>query len=247
VLPLRVRWVAVLGFAACGGTEGATPEADRVLVYSRTLGFRHDSIPAATAALTARLDEDQIVVEASEDPLMFRETELARFGAVVFLHTTGNDVLDAEGKSALEAFVRGGGGWVGVHSATDTEYAWPFYGELVVVHFAAHPAIQPATVHVEDAAHPATAGAPEPWPATDEWYDFRSNPRATDGVRVLLTIDEATYTGGTMGADHPLAWAHERAGGRAFYTAMGHTAERWSEAAFLDHVAGGVRWTLHRE
>jgi type 1 glutamine amidotransferase len=230
------RYVILAGLVACGD---APPAAERVLVYSRTLGYRHaDAITAGQATLVTRLGADGIAVDATEDPLRFRDADLATFGAVIFLYTSGNDVLDAEGKLALEAFVRGGGGWVGVHSAADTEYAWPFYGELVVAHFLSHPAIQPATTHLADGT---------PWPATDEWYDFRANPRDTSGVRVLITVDEATYTGGTMGADHPLAWAHERAGGRAFYTAMGHTAERWSEAAFLDHVAGGVRWTLHRE
>lgn len=233
--------VATPTLAACGDDAAPT----RVLVYSRTLGYRHaDAIEAGTAALTARLAARGLEVVATEEPLRFRPDELAGYGAVVFFYTTGNDVLDAAGKAALEAYVRGGRGWVGVHSATDTEYEWPFYQELVVAHFARHPAIQPATVHVDDAGHPATATAPSPWPATDEWYDFRANPRDTSGVRVLLTIDEATYSGGTMGADHPLAWAHERLGGRAFYTALGHVAERWSEPAFLAHVEGGLDWAL---
>ncbi|MBE7450092.1 MAG: ThuA domain-containing protein [Kofleriaceae bacterium] len=238
---LSVLVVAGLGASACGDDAAPT----RVLVYSRTLGYRHaDAIEAGTAALSARLAARGLEVVATEDPLRFRTDELAGYGAVVFFYTTGNDVLDADGKAALEAYVRGGHGWVGVHSATDTEYEWPFYQELVVAHFARHPAIQPATVHVEDAHHPATATAPSPWLATDEWYDFRANPRDTSGVRVLLTIDEATYTGGMMGDDHPLAWAHERLGGRAFYTALGHVAERWREPAFLAHVEGGLDWAL---
>ncbi|HUQ04213.1 MAG TPA: ThuA domain-containing protein [Kofleriaceae bacterium] len=237
--------------AACGACAGwgddVEPPAPRVLAYSRTLGYRHETIATAQAALTARLADDGVVVETTEDPLRFRAEELATFDGVVFLYTTGNDVLDADGKAAFEAFVRGGGGWAGVHSAADTEFEWPFYAELVVAYFDSHPVPQPATVHVDDAAHPATAGAPEPWMATDEWYNFRANARDTGGVRVLLTIDEATYAGGNMGADHPLAWAHERAGGRAFYTALGHVEDRWSDPVFVDHVAGGVRWTLHRE
>lgn len=238
-----VAWSSIIAtfagtFAACGGDGGATPGPDRVLVYIRTLGFRHDSIAAAQAALTGRLAADGVAAEVTEDPRRFRDGELAAFGAVVFLHTTGNDVLDAEGKLALEAYVRGGGGWAGVHSAADTEYEWPFYGELVVAHFLGHPPIQPATVHHADGT---------PWMATDEWYDFRANPRATDGVRILLTIDESTYSGGLMGADHPLAWTHERAGGRVFYSALGHVAERWEEPALLDHVTGGIRWTLGRD
>lgn len=236
---------ATAAAAACGNEDDGSSATDRILLYSRTLGYRHgDSIAAGQAALVTRLAQDGIEVDSTEDPLRFRDDELARYGAVAFFYTTGNDVLDAEGKAALEAFVRAGGGWVGVHSAADTEYEWPFYGELVVAPFLSHPPIQPAAVLVADAAHPATAGAPSPWMATDEWYDFRANARDTSGVRVLLTVDEATYTGGVMGADHPCAWAHERAGGRAFYTALGHVAERWDEPAFLEHVAGGVRWAM---
>jgi type 1 glutamine amidotransferase len=128
-----------------------------------------------------------------------------------------------------------------VHSAADTEYNWPFYGELVGAYFKQHPAIQPATVNVEVADHPATAGLPSPWMRTDEWYDFQTNPRAT--TTVLVTIDESTYTGGTMGADHPLVWAHATAGGgRAIYTEMGHTAESYSDPLFRGHLAGAIRW-----
>lgn len=160
----------LLAAPACGDGDAASDPA-RVLLYSRTLGYRHaDAIAAGHAALVTRLGSDGVEVDATEDPLRFREAELATYGAVIFLYTSGNDVLDAEGKLALEAFVRGGGGWVGVHSAADTEYEWPFYAELVVAHFLSHPAIQPATTHLAD----GTA-----WPATDEWYDFRANPRAT--------------------------------------------------------------------
>jgi len=236
-----MRWVVILvgltaTSAACG--DNASRSSERVLVYTRTLGYRHeDSIAAGQVTLASRLTQDGIEVEATEDPLRFRAPELARFGAVVFLYTSGNDVLDADGKLALEAYVRGGGGWAGVHSASDTEYEWPFYGELVVAYFLSHPGIQPATVR----------GLESPWQATDEWYDFRANPRATSGVEILLTVDESTYTGGLMGADHPIAWAHERAGGRAFYTALGHVATRWDEPAFVEHVSGGVRWALGRD
>lgn len=229
---------------ACG--TDAAPAAQRVLVFSRTLGFRHDAIEPGQAALVTRLAQDGIEVDSTEDPLRFRDAELARFGAVIFFYTTGNDVLDADGKAALEAYVRGGGGWVGVHSAADTEYEWPFYGELVIARFSNHPPIQAATVYVDDATHAATAAAPSPWPATDEWYNYASNARDTSGVRILLTIDEASYAGGDMGADHPLAWAHERAGGRAFYTALGHVADRWAEPAYLEHVAGGIGWAMRK-
>ena len=186
--------------------------------------------PAAIAALTELGATNGYIAEATEDPAAFTADNLARFRVVVFLMTTG-DPLDDAGQAAFEAWIAGGGNWVGVHSAADTEYDWPFYGELVGAYFKQHPAIQPATVNVEVADHPATAGLPSPWMRTDEWYDFQTNPRAT--ATVLVTIDESTYTGGTMGADHPLVWAHATAGGgRAIYTEMGHTTESYADPLF---------------
>lgn len=216
----------------------------RVLAFTRTTGFRHDSIPDAIDALRRIGAESGFDVDVTEDPAAFRDANLASYRAVVFLLTTG-DVLDEDGQSALERFVASGGGWVGVHSASDTEYDWPFYGRLVGEYFSGHPAIQTATVHVEDRAHPATAALPETWPRTDEWYNFRASPRSA--VHVLATLDEGTYSGGTMGADHPIAWCHEVAGGRAIYTAGGHTRESYTEPLFVAHLAGAVRWAAGLE
>lgn len=164
---------------------------------------------------------------------------------VVFLSTSG-DVLDASQEAALERFVRAGNGWVGIHSASDTEYSWPFYGGLVGAYFREHPVIQEALVRVETNSHPATAALPSEFRRTDEWYAFATNPRPN--VTVLLTLDETTYAPATsaMGADHPIAWFHAYEGGRAFYTALGHTRESYAEANFLAHVAGGIEWAAGR-
>ncbi len=146
---------------------------------------------------------------------------------MVFLLTTG-DVLDDDQQAAFEAWIGAGGGYLGVHSAADTEYGWPFYGALMGAYFKAHPAVQSANVDVEVADHPAMAGLASPWMRTDEWYDFQSNPR--DAVTVLATVDESSYTGGTMGPDHPIVWAHATTGGgRALYTAMGHTQQSYAD------------------
>ncbi len=240
--------VVLAGLAAltaCGDNAGPP---QRVLVFTRTLGYRHaDSIELGTQVLTERLAEDGIEVDATEDPAAFTPEGLAHYGAVAFLYTTGNDLLDPAGKLALEDFVRAGGGWLGLHSASDTEYEWPFYQQLLVVHFEGHPPIQSAIVDVEDREHPATRVLePGRWPAMDEWYNFAANPRG-NGVRVLATLDETTYSGGTMGVDHPVIWCHEELGGRVFYSELGHVAERWHEPAFVEHVAGAFRWTLRRE
>jgi type 1 glutamine amidotransferase len=247
---LRLPLALCLLLAACSTTSAVRPSTDaaaevpdggfRVLLFSRTTGFRHDSIPAAIAALTELGATGGYGAEATEDPAAFTAKNLARFRVVVFLMTTG-DPLDDAAQAQVEAWIAGGGNWVGVHSASDTEYNWPFYGQLVGAYFKQHPAIQQATVNVEVTDHPATAGLPSPWIRTDEWYDFQTNPRATTSV--LMTIDESSYSGGTMGADHPLVWAHPTGGGgRAIYTAMGHTAESYADPLFRGHLVGAIRW-----
>jgi type 1 glutamine amidotransferase len=242
--------IAVASCSSGGAGSDAAVAADvgpdtgdagfRVLLFSRTTGFRHDSIPTAIAALTELGATGGYVAEATEDPAAFTADNLARFRVVVFLMTTG-DPLDAAGQVAFESWIGGGGNWVGVHSAADTEYDWPFYGQLVGAYFKQHPAIQQATVHVEVTDHPATAELPSAWVRTDEWYDFQTNPRGT--ATVLVTIDESTYSGGTMGADHPLVWAHATTGGgRAIYTEMGHTQDSYADPLFRQHLVGAVRW-----
>ena len=226
-------------FAMSGCQSRSAEPAFAVLVFTRTAGFRHDSIPAGVQALRELGAANGFSVEATEDAARFTPAGLAAFRAVIFLNTTG-DVLDASQQAAFESYVRGGNGFVGVHSASDTEYDWPFYGELVGAYFAAHPAVQPAVVVVEDRGHPATAHLPERWSRTDEWYNFRSSVRGR--ARVLARLDEASYSGGTMGADHPWAWCQEYAGGRSFYTAGGHTVESYREGPFREHLLGGIRW-----
>jgi type 1 glutamine amidotransferase len=214
-------------------------EPPSVLVFTKTAGFRHESISAAVAALTTLGATHGFAVERTENAGAFTDDNLSRVAAVVFLNTTG-DVLDADQQEAFERYVQAGGGFAGVHSAADTEYDWPWYGRLMGAYFEGHPAIQPATVHLLDATHPSTRCVPPVWSRTDEWYDFRSRPAAD--VRILAILDESTYEGATMGAPHPIAWAHVFDGGRAWYTAMGHTAESYAEPDFLNHLLGGVLW-----
>jgi type 1 glutamine amidotransferase len=215
----------------------AEPPAFTVLVFSKTTGFRHDSIPQGIALVEALGAEHGFAVEATEDEARFTDAALARYRVVVFLSTTGT-VLDPEQKAAFVRYVEGGGGFVGIHSASDTEYDWPWYGELVGAWFQSHPAIQAATVRIEDPDHDSTRELPQAWHRTDEWYNFRSNPRGR--VHVLATLDEASYAGGAMGADHPIAWCHRVGRGRSWYTAMGHTAESYAEPLFRLHVWGGI-------
>jgi type 1 glutamine amidotransferase len=212
----------------------------RVLAFSRTTGFRHDSIPDAIAAVQALSVQNGFAADFSEDPGVFADSSLAQYNAVIFLLTTGHILEDAQ-KAAFERYIASGSGFVGIHSAADTEYDWAWYGGLVGAYFASHPDIQQATIRREDATHPSTASLPDVWERTDEWYNFQTNPRDNPDIYVLANLDESTYSGGTMG-DHPIAWYHSYEGGRAWYTAAGHTSESYSEPLFLAHVLGGVEY-----
>ena len=230
-------------FGALGGPANCIAEAEStqprfaVLVFSKTTGFRHDSIPHGIAAIKTLGADHGFSVDSTEDAARFTDAELARFKVVVFLSTTG-DILDDGQKAAFERYIRSGGGFAGIHSASDTEYQWAWYGRLVGAYFASHPEIQHATVRIEDLGHASTEGLPQIWERTDEWYNFRNNPRGT--VHVLATLDEATYSGGKMGADHPIAWCQVIDGGRSWYTAMGHTKESYAEPLYRLHLLGGI-------
>ena len=232
------RFVPVLAWLVMPACATAQDSLPRVLVFSSTSGYRHASIPDGVRAITKLGKENGFVVESSEAAARFNARELQQFRAVVFLNTTG-DVLNEEQQRAFEDYITKGGGYVGIHSASDTEYEWPWYGRLVGAYFASHPRIQPARLIVVDSTHPATTGLPRSWDRTDEWYNFRQTPAA---VRVLIRIDESSYDGGKNGPHHPMAWFHEVANGRAFYTALGHTEASYQEPHFLAHLLGGIRY-----
>jgi cytochrome c len=212
------------------------------LVFTKTAGFRHDSIPEAVAAMST-LDPARIRVRATEDSAEFTARNLGRYDVVVFLLTTG-DVLDGRQQAAMEGFVEAGGGFVGVHSASDTEYDWPWYGSLVGAYFLSHPEIQPADVTVQQPPHSTMAGLPPVWRRVDEWYDFRAAPGAH--CHVEARVDESTYQGGKMGRDHPVVWWSEAGKGRSWYTAMGHTKESYSEPEFVRMLERAVLWAAKR-
>jgi type 1 glutamine amidotransferase len=179
-------------------------------MFSRTAGFRHDSIANARALLTTLPASEGIAVTATEDPSVFSDEALAEFDVVAFVNTTG-DVLDEEQQAAMERFIRAGNGYVGVHSAADCEYQWPWYGRLVGAYFRNHPLL-PVDVEVttEHADHPSTDDLPTTFQSVDEIYNFGRSPRKDHTI--LLTVDEAGFIypntdgGPSMGADHPIAW-----------------------------------------
>ena len=219
----------------------AGAEPPRVLIFTRTAGFRHASIPDGVKALRERLGTAWSVSH-TEDSGTFTRDGLAPYRAIVFLSTTG-DVLNDAQQQALTEWTLAGGGWIGIHAAADTEHQWPWYGEqLCCARFATHPPVQKSIVVVEDRTHPSTSMLPERWERTDEWYAYDRSPRKVEGVRVLASMDTSTIAGPHMDGDHPIAWCRDLGSGRAWYTGGGHTSESFSEPLFIDHIEGGIRW-----
>ncbi len=237
---LFLSFIVSIGFLAthCGQKYDVPP---RILVFSKTMGFRHASIPTGVAALRTLCAQHGIMVDSTEDSDDFNEKNLKRYAAVVFLSTTG-DVLNPLQENAFERYIQAGGGFVGIHAATDTEYGWSWFTGLVGGQFESHPEIQDATLLVKDHKHLSTKHLPgDTWQRKDEWYNFKNlNPN----VNVLMTIDEKSYKGGKNGDHHPMCWYHVYDGGRAWYTAGGHTNESYAEPAFLQHLLGGIRYAI---
>ncbi len=216
---------------------------ERILVFSKTEGFRHASIADGKMALLRLGAEMGVKVDTTEEAHYFHPDSLRQYQAVVFLNTTG-DVLNDEQQAAFEQYIQSGGGYVGIHAATDTEYDWPWYGKLAGAYFDGHPGnpnVREGQVTVVDNAHPATQGLPETWVKRDEFYDFKD---LNTDVHTLITVDEASYNWDKMGDFHPLAWYHEYDGGRAFYTNFGHTKAAFSEPLMLKHLKGGLAYAM---
>lgn len=216
----------------------------KILVFTKTAGFYHKSIVEGKLALIKLGQEHKFGVDTSSDASLFTQEQLKKYNAVVFLNTTGN-ILDEQQQAAFEQYIRSGGGFVGIHAATDTEYDWPWYGRLVGAYFQSHPATQEATLDVVDSKHIATKHLPKRWTRKDEWYNYKW---MSDSVHVLMTIDESTYTGKRMGTTHPMSWYHEFEGGRSFYTELGHTPESFtSDILYLQHLLGGLQWAMKKK
>ena len=230
--------VGVFLLASCSKKREGKP---RVLVFSKTAGFVHSSIPEGIAAVQKLGQENNFDVDTTKNGSYFHEDSLKQYSAVIFLNTTGN-VLDYRQEAAFERYIQAGGGFVGVHAATDTEYDWRWYGKLVGGYFKSHPRTQSAKFIIKDNDFPATEFFTDTvWQRTDELYNFKDlNP----DVNVILTVDESSYEGGTHGGHHPMSWYHEYDGGRAFYTELGHTEESYSEENYLKHLLGGIQYAI---
>ena len=235
---LRISTLLITGLiAGCSLLE----QPKRVLVFTKTEGYRHKSIPAGVAMFRRLSSEYNFIADTSSNAGVFNEKSLKNYRAVVFLNTT-QDILNHDQQAAFERFIQAGGGFVGIHAAADTEYLWPWYGQLVGAYFESHPAGTPtATINVINKNHLSTEHLPERWQRVDEWYNYKN---ISPDINVLATLDESTYEGGTNGTYHPIAWYHEFDGGRAFYTGGGHTSESYSDEAFVQHVWGGLQWAM---
>jgi cytochrome c len=215
----------------------------RVLVFSKTKGWKHSSIPFGVAAIQKLGIENNFIVDTTKNSDDFNDENLKKYATVVFNCTTG-DVLNNTQQAAFERYIQAGGGYVGIHSAADTEYGWPWYGELAGAYFESHPSnsnVREANVIVVDSTFIASKHLPKIWTRTDEWYNYKSIAR---DLNVLAYLDENTYEGGTNGGNHPIAWYHEYDGGRAFYTGSGHTDESFSQPDFLQHLLGGIKYAI---
>jgi type 1 glutamine amidotransferase len=210
----------------------------KILIFARTQGFYHTSIPKGMVTVMDVCRQHDIVADTTRDASFFTFENLKQYKVVVFLNTSG-DVLNDAQQAAFEKYIQAGGGFVGVHAATDTEYDWPWYNKLVGACFLSHPAQQQAVIRVADRSNPATAFLPEQWIRTDEWYNFKN---IDPGIKVLAYLDESSYKGGENGESHPFIWCHEYDGGRAFYTGVGHRDDNYDELLLQRHLLGAIQW-----
>lgn len=225
------------------------PGTFEVLVFSKTVGYRHDSIPAGIAALQHLAKQtSQFTIIATEDASNFTLKNLSRFAVIVLLQTIGN-VFDQIQLDALKQFVRDGGGIVAIHGAAAGMPNDVWYGKLIGAHFDQHPPHEPGTVLVEDAnqGHFITncCGGRKDW--HDEWYNFHTHPRENKNLNILLKGDPSSFQGGRHGEDHPLAWYQEFENGRIFFTALGHFDQAYQDGWFMEQIRRGILWTARRE
>ncbi len=218
-------------------------QAQSLLVFSKTNGYRHASIPAGQQALKQIADQEDFEVTFTEDSTLFTRKNLKKYDLIIFLQTTG-DILNENQQQAFEKFILKGGHFVGIHSASDTEFEWEWFGNLIGNYFESHPAQQTATIINLAAEHPINSMIPTQWIHYDEWYNFRK-PFSKE-FTYLLAVDESTYEGGIHPKNHPIAWCREFGKSRVFYTALGHTSEAYADTTYLTHLKNGILWTLRK-
>jgi type 1 glutamine amidotransferase len=246
----RMLHVIMFGTAVAAMAAPAAAQNKKVLLFSHSTGYRHASIEPGVAAIKQLGPANRIEMVASEDPNVFSEATLKGFSAIIFLSTSSDpkkpesEWFQGDRRTALQSFVRRGGGIVAIHAASDSHYHWPWYQRMIGGHFASHPKGTPeGVIHVEDRTHPSTAKLPATMKRVDEWYYFDDyNPK----MKLLVTLDPASI-GEKDANPNPVSWSHQFEGGRVFYTAMGHTAESFADRNFMNHLVGGLNWVMKRK
>lgn len=246
--------VGLGGLTLLAALAGLTPvvkaQPTRVLIFHKQNGYIHTATPAVVAALKADWAAHGLEVASTVDSLAFDGPNLSLYDAVVFLNTNyRNGPLFARAQeAAFEAYIRGGGAFVGLHSAiplngTMEEAVWPWYASLYGARFRSHAPYGSGTMVIEDSTHFSTRGLPTRITLQDEWYAMQANPRNQPGVRVLATVDETGFHADSrMGGDHPVTWSRTFEGGRAWVTVIGHDMGAFSNSHFMTHVRRGVMW-----
>ncbi|EDM35542.1 transcriptional regulator, Crp/Fnr family protein [Pedobacter sp. BAL39] len=230
---LGIALIALMGFINLR-------EQPRLLIFTKTSGFHHSSIPAGVAAIIKLGKENNFLVDTTSDASKITESNLKQYSALVFLNTTG-DLLNHYQEADLERYMQAGGNFVGVHAAADAEYDWLWYGRLVGAYFESHPDQQQAKLQLKDKNHPATTFLPDTWTRKDEWYNYKL---ISPDLHILINLDENSYKGGTNGSNHPISWYHQFENGRSFYTGLGHTDESYKEPEFIKHLLGGITYAI---
>jgi len=243
-------------FSSFGMLTAAKPTMN-LLVFTKTVGFYHVAKPNAIKAFYEMAHDHNWQITFTEDSTFFTDKELKKYNVVVFLLTTGNNLLNDTEKLALEKYVEGGGGFVGVHTATDTEYKWPWYEKLIGAHFLGHPPVHEGKLIIENKLHPATTCfGVDTLTWKDEFYSFDRNPRKNRNLKILVSIDEKSYnidenlwfkSVNIVMGDHPLVWCQEMGRGRSFQTALGHIPEMYDNEMFRKHLIGAVLWAARKE
>lgn len=241
--------ILTTSFSFAKEKKSESDEALHLLVFSRTKGFRHESISSGLKMLYDQSRKQNWVITATEDEAFFSSKLLATIDVVVFLNPTG-DAIGEDGQKAFEKFMKKGKGFVGIHAAADCEYDWPFYGNLVGGYFKIHPPAQKATVVFENHDHPAMKPFKrmKSYTTFDEWYTFKENPRPK--VNVLATLDESSIKKSGNGqwkmGDHPIIWWNENDGVRSLYTGFGHTHEAFQDKKIIEHITNAINWAGKR-
>ncbi len=228
----------IIGYSATAFSQ----KQFNALLVTTTRGWHHESIHAGVLAIQQLGVKHNFKVDLLEDHNGFNDKTLGNYEVVIFLNTTG-DIFNEQEQKSLEHFIQAGKGFMGIHSASDTEYDWAWYTKLVGRMFKSHPAIQSARLNILDASFPGLEGFANNKQWTDEWYEY--SPDKIEGLKTILSVDESTYkptSANAMGSFHPIAWYHHFDGGRSFYTNLGHMPSDFSDPTYLSHIAAGIIW-----